>query len=407
MADGRKPTGKHPEKRLSPTFVRKTSKPGRYYDGNGLFLKVDPSGAKRWGQRLVIHGRQRTLGLGGCALVSLAEAREAALENRKIARAGGDPLAQRRRTTAIPTFEAAAATVIDLHRHGWRNEKHAAQWGATLRGYAFPRLGQRSVADITTADVMAVLMPIWSEKPETARRVRQRISTVMKWAVAQGYRADNPAGDAIGAALSKHSGKTKRHHRALPHGEVAAAIETVRKSNAGRSVKLALEYLVLTAGRSGEVRLATWDEVDREAAIWTVPPSRMKAGREHRVPLSGRALEILDEAQALVDESNLIFPGTRPGKPLSDMTLSKLMRDLDLDGVPHGFRSSFRDWASELTNAPRDVMEAALAHTVRDKTEAAYNRSDQFERHRTLMNQWASYLDGAAGTVVPMAPRGA
>ncbi len=405
MADGRKPKGKHPDKALSPAFVRKASKPGRYNDGNGLFLKVDPSGAKRWGQRLVIHGRQRTLGLGGCALVTLAEAREAALANRKIARAGGDPLAQRRLTTDTPTFESAAATVIELHHHGWRNEKHAAQWEATLRTYVHPHLGKRSVADITTADVMAVLMPIWNEKPETARRVRQRISTVMKWAVAQGYRGDNPAGDAIGAALPKHNGKTKRHHRALPHGEVAAAIEAVRGSNAGRSVKLAFEFLVLTAARSGEVRLATWDEIDRDAKTWTVPASRMKAGREHRVPLSERALAILDEVQALSDGSGLVFPGTRTGKPLSDMTLSKLMRDLDLDAVPHGFRSSFRDWAAECTNAPRDVMEAALAHTVRDKVEAAYNRTDLFERRRALMDQWASYLDGAAGAVVTMVRR--
>ena len=405
MTDGRKPKGKHPDKALSPAFVRKASKPGRYNDGNGLFLKVDPSGAKRWGQRLVIHGRQRTLGLGGCALVTLAEAREAALANRKIARSGGDPLAQRRRTADIPTFESAAATVIELHRHGWRNEKHAAQWEATLRTYVHPHMGKRSVADITTADVMAVLMPIWNEKPETARRVRQRISTVMKWAVAQGYRGDNPAGDAIGAALPKHNGKTKRHHRALPHGEVAAAIEAVRGSNAGRSVKLAFEFLVLTAARSGEVRLATWDEIDRDAKTWTVPASRMKAGREHRVPLSKRTLAILDEVQALSDGSGLVFPGTRTGKPLSDMTLSKLMRDLDLDAVPHGFRSSFRDWAAECTNAPRDVMEAALAHTVRDKVEAAYNRTDLFERRRALMDQWASYLDGAAGAVVTMVRR--
>ena len=407
MADGRKPKGKHPEKRLSPAFVRKTTQPGRYYDGNGLFLKIDPSGAKRWGQRLVIHGRQRTLGLGGCALVSLAEAREAALANRKIARAGGDPLAQRRSTTAIPTFEAAAAIVIDLHRHGWRNEKHAGQWLATLRDYVFPRLGQRSVADITTADVMAVLMPIWSSRPETARRVRQRISTIMKWTVAQGYRADNPAGDAIGAALPKHNGKTKRHHRALPHGEVAAAIETVRGSGAGKSAKLAFEFLILTAARSGEVRLATWDEIDREATTWTVPGARMKAGTEHRVPLCDRAMAILDEARAIDDGSGFIFPGTRTGKPLSDMTLSKLMRDLGLDAVPHGFRTSFRSWASECTNASRDVMEAALAHTVRDKVEAAYNRTDLFERRRTLMDQWASYLDGAAGAVVPMVRPGA
>ena len=354
---------------------------------------------------LVIHGRQRTLGLGGCALVSLAEARQAALENRKIARAGGDPLA-RRHISETPSFEAAAATVIDLHRHGWRNEKHAAQWEATLRGYVFPRLGQRSVADITTADVMAVLMPIWSEKPETARRVRQRISTVMKWAVAQGYRADNPAGDAIGAALPKHNGNAKRHHRALPHGEVAAAIEVVRGSGAGIAVKLAFEFLVLTTARSGEVRLATWDEIDRDAATWTVPAARMKAGREHRVPLSERALAILDEAQALADGSGLVFPGTRTGKPLSDMTLSKLMRDLGLDAVPHGFCSSFRDWAAECTNAVPAIMEAALAHTVRDKVEAAYNRTDLFERRRALMNQWAAYLDDVAGTVVPLTRRG-
>ena len=405
MADGRKPTGKHPDKRLSPAFVRKASKPGRYYDGNGLFLKIDPSGAKRWGQRLVIHGRQRTLGLGGCALVSLPEARQAALENRKIARAGGDPLA-RRHISETPSFEAAAATVIDLHRHGWRNEKHAAQWEATLRGYVFPRLGQRSVADITTADVMAVLMPIWSEKPETARRVRQRISTIMRWAVAQGYRADNPAGDAIGAALPRHNGKAKRHHRALPHEEVAAAIEAVRGSGAGKSVKLAFEFLILTAARSGEVRLATWDEIDKDSKTWAVPASRMKAGLEHRVPLCDRALAILDEAQAFADGSGLVFPGTRVGKPLSDMTLSKLMRDLGLEAVPHGFRSSFRNWAGECTNAPREVMELSLAHTVRNKVEAAYNRTDLFERRRALMDQWAAYLNDAAGTVVTLGRRG-
>ena len=406
MAGGRKPTGKHPDKRLSPAFVRKASKPGRYYDGNGLFLKIDPSGAKRWGQRLVIHGQQRTLGLGGCALVTLAEARDVALANRKIARGGGDPLAQRRCATDIPSFEEAAATVIELHRHGWRNAKHGAQWESTLRTYVYPRLGQRSVADITTADVMAVLSPIWNEKPETARRVRQRISTIMKWAVAQGHRSDNPAGDAIGAALPKHNGKAKHHHRALPHGEVAAAIEAVRGSGAGRSVKLAFEFLVLTAARSGEVRLATWDEIDKEAATWTVPAARMKAGREHRVPLSGRALEILEEARSLDDGSGLVFPGTRVGKPLSDMTLSKVMRDLGLDAVPHGFRSSFRDWSSECTNASREVMEASLAHVVRNRVEAAYSRSDLFDRRRALMGQWTAYLGDAAGTVVSLGRRG-
>ena len=235
--------------------------------------------------------------------------------------------------------------------------------------------------------------------------MRQRISTVMKWAVAEGHRSDNPAGEAIGAALPRYNGRAKRHHRALPHCEVAAAIEAVRSSRAGIAVKLAFEFLILTAARSGEVRLATWDEIDRNKATWTVLASRMKAGVEHRVPLSDRALAILDEARALDDGSGLVLPGTRQGKPLSDMTLSKLMRDLGLDGVPHGFRSSFRDWAAECTNAPPAVMEAALAHTVRDKVEAAYNRTTLFERRRTLMDQWMAYLSGGGERVVPMVRR--
>ena len=406
MASGRKPKGKHPDKRLTSVFVRQVSKPGRYCDGNGLYLKVDTSGARRWEQRLVIRGRQRTLGLGGALLVSLAEAREQALAHRKVARAGGDPT-DLRRQAGVPSFEAAAAAVVELHRPSWRNAKHAAQWEATLRTYVYPRLGKRPVSDIDTADVLNVLMPIWYEKPETARRVRQRVSTVMKWAVAQGFRQDNPGGDAIGAVLPKHKGTAKRHHRALPHGKIVGAIEAVRASGAGAAVKLAFEFLILTAARSGEVRLMTWSEIDMDAAIWTIPADRMKAGREHRVPLCGRALEILVDARQLGNASGLVFPGTRAGKPLSDMTLSKLMRDLGMDAVPHGFRSSFRDWAAECTNAPRAVMEAALAHAVRDKVEAAYARSDLFERRRKVMEQWAEYLaiDHEA-TVVPMVRQG-
>ncbi len=290
----------------------------------------------------------------------LAEARETAFQNRKLARQGGDPLALKRRSH-VPTFEEAARTVIEIHRPSWRNAKHAAQWDATLRQYAFPRLGKRLVSDIDTSDVMAVLLPIWSEKPVTAKRVRQRIGTVMKWAIAQGHRTDNPAGEAIGAALPKISG-SKRHHAALPHAEVADAIEAVCESSAGMAVKLAFEFLVLTAARSGEVRLATWDEIDTDTRTWTVPAERMKANQEHRVLLCGRAMQILAEARALENATGFIFPGTQAGKPLSDMTLSKLMRDLNMGAVPHGFRSSFRDWCAETGNV-RDVSEAALRIT--------------------------------------------
>ena len=391
MASGRKPKGKHPDKRLTPAFVRKTNKPGRYCDGNGLYLKIDPSGARRWEQRIVIQGRQRTLGLGGVQLVSLAEAREKALANRKIARAGSDPVDHRRQSN-IPTFEAAAKAVIELHRPSWRNAKHAAQWEATLRTYVYPRLGKHRVSDIDTAAILKVLSPIWHTKAVTARRVRQRISTVMKWAVAQGFRQDNPCGDVLSAVLPKTNGRVKRHLPALPHEEVGGAIEAVRASNSGAVVKLAFEFLILTAARSGEVRHMTWGEVDMDAAIWIIPAERMKAGSEHRVPLCTRAMEILHEARQLGGGGGLVFPGSQPSRPFSEMTLPKLMHDLDLDGVPHGFRSSFRDWAAERTDAPHAVMEAALAHTIRNQAEAAYARSDLFERRRVLMEQWAAYL---------------
>ena len=268
-----------------------------------------------------------------------------------------------------------------------------------MREYAFPRLGKRPVGEITTADVLAVLTPIWHDKPETARRVRQRIGAVMKWAVAQGYRGDNPAGEAIGQALPRHS-DLKWHMKALPHGGVAGAIEAVRGSDASMAAKLAFEFLVLTAARSGEVRLAAWNEFNLDAGEWTVPGERMKAKRPHRVPLSARALDILNEARALSDGTGLVFPSPA-GRALSDSTLSKRLRELGIAAVPHGFRSSFRDWAQERTNAPREIQEAALAHTVKDKVEAAYARSDLFERRRKLMNQWAAYLSASGGTVAP------
>ena len=388
--------------RLSARFAATVTKPGRHGDGNGLYLLVKPSGAKSWVLRTVVRGRRCDIGLGGYPLVSLAEARAAAFDNRKLARAGGDPLALKRRPD-IPTFEDAAQTVIDIHKPTWRDGgKSAGQCSASLRQHAFPRLGAKRVDTITTADVMAVLLPIWTEKAETARRVRQRISAVMRWAVAQGYRADNPAGDAIAAALPKAKG-TRRHFRAVHHGEASDVIRAVRGSQASLASRLAFEFLVLTAARSGEVRGASWSEIDMDTAVWTIPGGRMKGGREHRVPLSGLALAILDEARALEDASGLVFPAPTGRKPMSDSTLSKLLRELGIDAVPHGFRSTFRDWCSEAAHAPRDVAEACLAHVVRG-VEGAYARSDLLERRRKLMERWAAHLASPAGDkVVPMA----
>ena len=247
--------------------------------------------------------------------------------------------------------------MLEQKRAGWRNPKHAQDWPASLERHAFPRIGERLVSEITRADVLAVLQPLWHAKPETARRVRQRINAVMQWVVAMDFRTDNPC-DLVGATLGRHR-NVVRHMPALPHAEVAAAIATVRASRATAAAKLAFEFLVLTAARSGEVRLAQWTEIDPAAAVWTVPAERTKANREHRVPLSPCAIEILDAARALADGGGLVFPSPR-GKPLSDMTLSKLLKEQGIEAVPHGFRSSFRDWAAEATNHPREAAEAAL-----------------------------------------------
>jgi len=363
-----------------------------YADGNGLYLKVDSKDTKRWIQRIVINGKRRDIGLGSVALVSLAEAREAALGNRKAARAGEDPLAAKRLAQAILTFKEAAEAVHALNKPTWRNEKHGDQWINTLDKFAFPFIGNKRVSTITSADILHVLSPIWNSHPETARRVKQRIGTVLRWAIAKGWRNDNPA-DAVAQGLSKHDRSKVQHRKALPYGKVAEAIEMVRASEAGMVTKLAFEFLVLTATRSVETREARWSEIDLEKKVWTIPASRMKAKKEHRIPLTDRCLTILQEAKPLKRvKSDLIFPGTREDRPLSDMTLSKLMKELLIPAVPHGFRSSFRDWAGEATSHPREVIEFALAHVIKDKAEAAYARSDLFEKRRLLMTDWANYI---------------
>lgn len=389
---GTKPVGQHRDKRLSAATVRTIKEPGFYGDGHGLYLKVDTSGAKRWVQRIVIHGKRRDIGLGSASLVSLSEARELALEQRKAARAGEDPIALKRRSTGILTLEEAARKVHELSKPTWRNDKHGDQWINTLTAYAFPTLGSKRVDTVSGADVLAVLMPIWNEKHETAKRVKQRLSSVFKWAMASGWRTDNPA-ETITKALPKHDRSKTEHRKALHYDQVGSAIAKIRNSDAGMTTKLAFEFLVLTATRSAETRLAVWSEFDLEKGLWTIPAARMKAKKPHRVPLPPRCLAILAAAKTLKrDTDDLVFPGTKDTKPLSDMTLSKLMKDLKIAAVPHGFRSSFRDWAGETTTHPREVIEFALAHVIKDKAEAAYARSDLFEKRRLLMTDWSNYL---------------
>lgn len=381
---------RRPEKALTALGVKNATAQGKYFDGHGLYLRVDANGSKFWVQRIVIRGKRSEMGLGSAALVTLAEARAAALENRKLARSGGDPLQAKREAQAMLTFEEAARKVHEMHKPTWKNEKHAAQFLSSLETYTFPRLGKLKVAEVGTADVLAVLMPFWTEKPETARRVRQRIGTVMKWAIAQGWRQDNPA-ENIEQALPKTS-KVQQHRKALGYDEAAICIAAVKASGAGLTTKLAFEFLVLTAARSGEVREAVWSEIDLERKVWEIPADRMKMKRPHRVPLSAPAVAILKQAEGPADSNGYVFPGTKRSRPLSDMTISKLVKELGFDADVHGFRTSFRTWAQEKTNYPREVAEAALAHLSGDAVERAYARSDLFEKRREMMDAWAEYL---------------
>ena len=390
-------TSKSKRNALSAVFVQSVQETGTYSDGGGLNLRVEKSGAKYWFQRVTIDRKRRNLGLGGYPTVSLAEAREAALLNTRMIREGRDPLGEKREAIAArkrpptPTFSEASETVIEMRRPTWTNAKHAGQWTSTLGTYAYPEIGPKLVTDITSADILAVLTPIWTEKPETASRVRQRMETVLDWAIARGYRIDNPASRSITKALPAMP-RIKEHHQALHYRDVPNAMEKVRNSTADTVTKLAFEFLVLTAARSGEVRLATWDEIDWAERKWTVPAERMKAKREHQVPLAGRAIEVLRQAEELADGSTeLIFPGLR-GKPLSDMVFTAMLRRLKIPAVAHGFRSSFKDCGTEKFRVGWEVSETALAHNLGDSTEQAYSRTDLFELRRDFMEKWAQFV---------------
>ncbi|MCY4621204.1 MAG: integrase arm-type DNA-binding domain-containing protein [bacterium] len=369
-------------------WVRSISKPGKYGDIYGLILRVQPSGSKAWIWRGTVNGRRRDLGLGRYPFVSLAEARAKAFEYRKTALEGNDPTLLR--SGGIPTFATATEAVIALCAGKWKpGGKSEGQWRSSLATYVLPAIGSKRVDQVTSADVMDCLSPIWATRPETAKRVRQRIAAVMKWAIAQGYRHDNPAGDAVTAALPKQAG-ARKHLPALPHRDVSDAIERIRQSKAHVPLRLAAEFAIVTAVRSGEVRGAVWDEIDLNSGSWTIPGERMKAGRQHRVPLSEQAVAVLAEARNHSNGAGLVFP-SKTGAEIPSWALAKLVNSLGIEGTLHGMRSSFRDWCGE-TGAVREVAEACLAHRIGSAAEQAYARSDLLQRRRELMNAWAQYI---------------
>lgn len=375
--------------KLSATAVKAATRPGRLGDGDGLFLVVQPGGSKSWVCRVQKNGNRRDFGLGSASKVPLKIARERAAEIRTWVEMGLDPAFERRKAEGIPTFKEAAAKVLAAHRKTWRNEKHEGQWHRTLEAYVFPALGNIGVHEITGPMIRNVLAEIWLSKPETARRVRQRIGTVLDWAYASGYRDSEAPMRAITKGLPKQP-KKDGHFAAMPYAQVPAFIAELRKRESFS--RLALELAILTAARSGEVRGAMWDEVDTEAGLWTIPKHRMKAYREHVVPLTKPAIRIIERCLELrFRDCPLVFPGTRGSQPLSDMTLTKLLKEMKQPYTAHGFRSAFRDWVSEETGHGSDVAEAALAHVIANKTEAAYRRGNLLEKRRQLMEDWAAF----------------
>jgi len=389
--------------RLSPMKVAKTTEPGLYGDGGGLYLQITKAGVKSWLFRYMLHGKARGMGLGPLHTVGLAEARGLALNCRRQLLDGIDPIdarnaertAKRVAAASEVTFEQCATSYIEAHRAGWKNTKHADQWTNTLKTYAYPVFDSFPVSAIDTALVMKVLEPIWTAKTETASRLRGRIESVLDWATVRGYRAgDNPARlkGHLDTLLPKRSRVQKvEHHRALPYAELDEFVRTLRAEEGGAA--RALELLILTATRTNEVLGATWGEFDLDGAVWTIPAERMKMGKEHRVPLSARAVEIV-KAQQTVKQNNYVFPGARYGKPLSNMSMLQLLKRMDRTEITvHGFRSTFRDWAGETTHYPREVCEAALAHGIKDKAEAAYARGDLFQKRAALMQDWSTYAN--------------
>jgi integrase len=378
-----------------------TAEPGKYGDGGGLQLVVAATRAKKWVLRFLLQGKAREMGLGSYPEVGLAEAREKALAGRRLARGGTDPIAERRKDRIIPTFGELAEEITKHLAEGFRNEKHKAQWKMTLTVYAEP-LRAKPVDKIETTDVVAVLRPLWQEKPETASRLRGRIERVLNAAKAKGYRSgENPAAwrGHLENLLPKRQKLARGHHAAMPYADIPAFLARLRKRDAVAA--LALEFTILTAARSGEALGARWPEIDFEAKVWTIPPERMKAAREHRVPLNECVFDLLkrmNEARI----GNYVFPGTISNRPLSVMAMDMVLRRMGESITVHGFRSSFRDWAGNETNFPRELAEHALAHIIGDKAERAYRRSDALARRRELMDAWARHcVPDAEDNVLP------
>ena len=398
-----KMTKKHPNNELTALKIKKLTIPGRYADGNNLYLEVDKSGARRWTLRVTILGRRRDMGLGGISTVSLEEARELAYQYRKIARSGGDPILERQKNRGLQTtLIYCTKKVHEINLPTWKNEKFAKQWLSSLEHHVFPTIGKLPISQVTSADILRVLTPIWNTKGDTAKKIKQRLRMIIKWARAQGYfQGDDPV-ELAEQALPKQL-KSDDHHKSLEFEKLPEMISNLRKSKISLPTKLALEFTILSACRTSEVLNAKWEEIDLTKLIWSIPSERMKGGKVHQVPLTDRMTVILNDCKKLKTHNDLLFPSEINGEALSNNTLRlALKKRLKIDATVHGMRSSFKDWASETTNFANEVSEMALAHTISNKTELAYRRRTLIEKRRHLMQKWSDYLNNKEGEVIEL-----
>jgi len=398
-----KMTKKHPNNELTALKIKKLTIPGRYADGNNLYLEVDKSGARRWTLRVTILGRRRDMGLGGISTVSLEEARELAYQYRKIARSGGDPILERQKNRGLQTtLIYCTKKVHEINLPTWKNEKFAKQWLSSLEHHVFPTIGKLPISQVTSADILRVLTPIWNTKGDTAKKIKQRLRMIIKWARAQGYfQGDDPV-ELAEQALPKQL-KSDDHHKSLEFEKLPEMISNLRKSKISLPTKLALEFTILSACRTSEVLNAKWEEIDLTKLIWSIPSERMKGGKVHQVPLTDRMTVILNDCKKLKTNNDLLFPSEINGEALSNNTMRlALKKRLKVDATVHGMRSSFKDWASETTNFANEVSEMALAHTISNKTELAYRRRTLIEKRRHLMQKWSDYLNNKEGEVIEL-----
>ena len=387
--------------RLTPLKVKKATAVGRYADGNCLYLLIDKSGSKRWVLRLVVRSKRRDMGLGSARLVSLEEARHLATTYRRVAREGGDPFLERVSSkSSLVTFREASFKVHKLNAPAWKNKKHSDQWISSLKRHVFPLIGDVAISEVTSSDMLAVLSPIWVEKSDTAKKIRQRLRMVIKWARAQGYyNGDDPV-ELAEQALPRIK-PSREHFKSVSFEALPEIVSRLQSSQISLPTRLALEFLILSACRTTEVLEAHWGEMKLDDRLWTVPAQRMKANKQHEVPLTDRMIEILEVAKSIRGDSGLIFPSNINGRALSNNTLRlALQKRLCVDATVHGMRSAFKDWAAETTNYANEVSEMALGHAISSKVEAAYRRGNLMTKRKQMMAEWSDYVAGRQHKVV-------